>query len=118
MPDNTPASPKQFENLANELRRELRRTRDMAHRATVMAGAGLIVGIMIFTLALLGLEGLRDNLKILATLSPEELQEAGLTAAEETGIGMEEVNHLVGNAPTINISEWPGYSGDAVITGE
>ena len=90
----------------------MRSTRDLAHRATVMAGMGLIVGLLVLTVALIGMDGMRENMKIVAGASGRDLQDAGEAALDEGRIGLQEATRVAENLPDVDLGDFKTSGGE------
>ena len=90
----------------------MRRTRDLAYRATVMAGMGLIVGLLVLAVALIGMDGMRENMKIVAGASGTDLQDAGEAALDEGRIGLQEATRVAERLPDVELGEFKAPGGD------
>lgn len=106
MPNDQQANESNITPEMLSLQHDLRKTRDLVGRATVMAGLGLILSSIILAVTLFGLDGLRENLHLLSTATQEDFEGAAEVAADNTSLTIDEAAKLADNLPKIQTGEW------------
>jgi hypothetical protein len=107
MPSDSQTSESKITPEMLSLQHEMRKTRNLVGRATTLAGLGLILSCIILAVTLFGIDGLQENLQMLATATQEDYEDAAAVAADNTAITMNEAAKLADSLPQVPAGEWP-----------